>query len=70
MRNYYNGTQEDRRNREIRLLNERLTRHERNAEAHDAHASASRMAHHAADAVRARLQELGQAHTRTAYLRG
>jgi len=70
MRQSYNGTREDRRNREIRLLTERLARHERNAEAHDAHASVSSMARHAADAVRAKLQELGQAHTRTAYLRG
>ena len=70
MRNYYNGTHEDRRTREIRLLTDRLARHERNAAAHPAHASVARMAHHAADAVRAKLQELGQAHTRRAYLRG
>jgi hypothetical protein len=66
----YNGTHEDRRNREIRLLTEQLARHERNAEAHEPHASVSRMARHAADAVRERLQTLGQAHTRMAYLRG
>jgi hypothetical protein len=70
MGRYYIGTQAERASREIRLLTERLARHERNAEAHPAHASVARMAHHAADAVRMRLQELGQAHTRRAYLRG
>ena len=70
MRHYYAGTQAERATREVRLLTERLARHERNAAAHPAHASVARMAHHAADAVRARLQELGQAHTRRAYLRG
>lgn len=70
MGRYYIGTQAEKRTREVRLLTERLARHERNAAAHPAHASVARMAHHAADAVRARLQELGQAHTRRAYLRG
>lgn len=70
MRHGYNGTREDRRNREVRLLNDRLARHERNAAAHEPHTSVARMAAHAADAVRAKLEQLGQAHTRTAYLRG
>ena len=70
MGRYYTGTQAERASREIRILTERLARHERNAEAHSAHASMASMAQHAADAVRAKLQELGQAHTRTAYLRG
>ena len=70
MGRYYMGTEAEKRTREVRLLNERLIRHERDAAAHPAHASVARMAHHAADAVRAKLQELGQAHTRRAYLRG
>ncbi len=70
MGRYYTGTQAEQAGREIRLLTERLVRHERDAAAHPAHASVARMAHHAADAVRARLQDLGQAYTRTAYLRG
>jgi hypothetical protein len=70
MGRYYEGTREDRRRREIRILSERLARHERNADAHPEHSSVGRMARHAADAVREKLQELGQARTRTAYLRG
>lgn len=69
MGRYYQGTREDRQRREVRILSERLARHERNAEAHG-ESPVGRLARHAADEVRKALEALGQAYTRTAYLRG
>jgi hypothetical protein len=69
MGRYYQGTREDRRRREVRILSERLARHEANAAAHP-ESPMGRMAAHAADAVRQRLQDMGQAQTRREYLRG